>query len=326
MKKLLALLLALCLPTGCAPKQLPEEELPALTVIGVSQMGSESGFRVANSQSIHTTFTEEAGYRLLFEDAQQKQDNQIAAIRKFIQQQVECIVLMPLCVTGWDSVLEEAKAAGIPVILVDRTIQVEDESLYAAHIGSDFQWEGEQAVGWLEETFRDTAGPVNILHIQGTLGSSAQLGRSAALEKAIDRHENWTLLAQLNGDFIQAKTYEVAAQWLDSQPAPPEIHAVYCENDNTAFGAIQALEERGYTCGPEGVRIVAFDATCQGLTYCLEGKISLEVECDPMMAPLVEEVFQLLKEGGTPDKHYYTQERLFTPEDLTREFIDQRAY
>ena len=110
------------------------------------------------------------------------------------------------------------------------------------------------------------------------------------------------------------------------QPAPPEIHAVYCENDNTAFGAIQALEERGYTCGPEGVRIVSFDATYQGLTYCLEGKISLEVECNPMMAPLVEEVFQLLKEGGTPDKHYYTREQLFTPEDLTREFIDQRAY
>lgn len=325
MKRLLIPLLALCLLAGCAPRTLPPAQ-PPLTVIGVSQVGSESGFRVANTESIRSVFTEEAGYLLLFEDAQQKQDNQIAAIRKFIQQQVDYILLMPLCVTSWDSVLQEARAAGIPVILVDRTVETEDGSLYTAHVGSDFQWEGEQAAAWLEETFRDVQGPVNILHIQGTLGSSAQLGRSAALEEAAERHENWTLLAQLDGDFIQAKTYEVTAQWLDSQPEQPVIHAVYCENDNEAFGAIQALEERGYVCGPEGVRIVSFDATRQGLTYCLEGKISLEVECDPLVGPLVEEVIRTLEEGGAPDRHYYARERLFTPEDLTQELIDQRPY
>lgn len=326
MRKLLIPLLVLCLLAACAPKQQTEEKPPALTVIGVSQVGSESGFRVANTESIRSTFTEEAGYRLLFEDAQQKQDNQIAAIRKFIQQQVDYILLMPLCVTGWDSVLQEAKAAGIPVILVDRTIETEDDSLYTAHVGSDFRWEGEQAAAWLEETFQDVQGPVNILHIQGTLGSSAQLGRSAALEAAADRHENWTLLAQLDGDFIQAKTYEATAQWLDGQPEQPPIHAVYCENDNIAFGAIQALEERGYDCGPEGVRIVSFDATRQGLACCLEGKISLEVECDPLVGPLVEEVIRTLKEGGAPDRHCYVRERIFTPEDLTQELIDRRSY
>lgn len=325
MKRLLIPLLALCLLAGCAPRTPPPAQ-PPLTVIGVSQVGSESGFRVANTESIRSVFTEEAGYLLLFEDAQQKQDNQIAAIRKFIQQQVDYILLMPLCVTGWDSVLQEARAAGIPVILVDRTVETEDGSLYTAHVGSDFQWEGEQAAAWLEETFRDVQGPVNILHIQGTLGSSAQLGRSAALEAAAERHENWNLLTQLDGDFIQAKTYEVTAQWLDSQPEQPVIHAVYCENDNEAFGAIQALEERGYVCGPEGVRIVSFDATRQGLTYCLEGKISLEVECDPLVGPLVEEVIRTLEEGSAPDRHYYARERLFTPEDLTQELIDQRPY
>lgn len=326
MKKLFALSLALCLLTACAPR-LPQQEQPTdFTVIGVSQLGSESGFRVANTESIRLTFTEEAGYRLLFEDAQQKQENQIAAIRKFIQQQADYILLMPLCVSGWDSVLQEAKAAGIPVILVDRMVQVEDDTLYATHVGSDFQWEGEQAAAWLEETFQDVRGPVNILHIQGTLGSSAQLGRSAALEEAVDRHENWSLLAQLDGDFIQAKTYEVTAQWLDSQPEPPLLHAVYCENDNTAFGAIQALEERGYTCGQDGVQVISFDATRQGLLYCMEGKISLEVECDPMMGALVEDVISLLEEGGVPDKHYYTRERLFQRQDLSQDFIDQRAY
>lgn len=326
MKKLIALSLSLCLLTACVPRPPQQEQPTDFTVIGVSQLGSESGFRVANTESIRLTFTEETGYRLLFEDAQQKQENQIAAIRKFIQQQADYILLMPLCVSGWDSVLQEAKAAGIPVILVDRMVQVEDDTLYAAHVGSNFQWEGERAAAWLEETFQDVHGPVNILHIQGTLGSSAQLGRSAALEEAVDRHENWSLLAQLDGDFIQAKTYEVTAQWLDSQPEPPLLHAVYCENDNTAFGAIQALEERGYTCGQDGVQVISFDATRQGLVYCMEGKISLEVECDPMMGPLVEDVISLLEEGGVPDKHYYTRERLFQRQDLSQDFIDQRTY
>lgn len=326
MKRLLAPLLALLvLLAGCAPEAPPPAE-PDLTVIGVSQVGSESGFRVANTESIRSVFTEEAGYRLLFEDARQKQDNQIAAIRKFIQQQVDYILLMPLCVTGWDSVLQEAKAAGIPVILVDRTIETEDESLYAAHVGSDFRWEGDQAAAWLEESFREADGPVNILHIQGSLGSSAQLERSAALEEAVERNGNWTLLAQLNGDFTQAKSYEETAQWLDSQPEPPVIHAVYCENDNSAFGAIEALEERGYVCGGDGIGVVAFDATRPGLTACLEGKISLDVECDPLLGPLAEQVIQALEEGRVPDRHYYARERLFTPEDLTRDFIDQRLY
>lgn len=326
MRKHIVLLLVLCLLAACSPQRPEPEEVSPLIVIGISQVGSESGFRVANTESMRAIFTEEAGYRLLFEDARQQQENQIAAIRKFIQQQVDYILLMPLCVSGWDSVLQEAKAAGIPVILVDRTLDVEDESLYTAHVGSDFQWEGEQAAAWLEATFHDVQGPVNILHIQGTQNSSAQLGRSAALEQAVEVHENWSLLAQLDGDFTQAKTYEVTCQWLDCQPESPDLHAVYCENDNTAFGAIQALEERGYTCGEEGVRIVSFDATHQGLIYCMEGKISLEVECDPLMGPLVEEVIQILEAGGVPDKHYYNQETLFTPEKLTQELIDQRPY
>ncbi len=326
MKITVPILLALLLLASCAAPLAEQKEPVRLTVIGVSQVGAESDWRVANTESMRSTFTEEAGYRLLFEDARQKQDNQISAIRRFIQQQVDCIVLMPLCESGWDSVLQEAKAAGIPVILVDRSVAVEDDSLYAAHIGSDFCWEGQQAVAWLDGAFQDVEGPVNILHIQGTPGSSAQLGRSAALEQAVEDHENWTLLAQLDGDFTQAKTYEATCQWLDGQSEKPQLHIVYCENDNSAFGAIQALEERGYTCGGEGVRVVSFDATRQGLTHCLKGKISLDVECDPLMGPLVEEVVQILEAGGTPEKHYYTQEQLFTPEDLTWKLIEQRIY
>ena len=219
MRRYLAALTALVLLlAACAPRQTGEEPETSLTVVGISQVGSESGFRVANSESMRAVFTEEAGYHLLFEDARQKQENQISAIRRFIQQQVDYIVLMPIQETGWDSVLQEARDAGIPVILVDRMVSVKDGSLYASHVGSDFRWEGEQAVAWLEETFREAPGPVNILHIRGTLDTSAQLGRSNALEEAVAQHESWSFLAQLDGDFTQAKTYEATPPWGPFRP------------------------------------------------------------------------------------------------------------
>ena len=184
-----AALLALCLVLGsaCGGTNPPPGDASSedLVVIGMCQVGAESDWRVANSESMKAVFTEENGYRLLFEDARQKQENQITAIRKFIQQQVDYIVLMPISESGWDSVLQEAREAGIPVILVDRLADVEDESLYAAHVGSDFQREGRLAAAWMEEAFRDAEDPVRIIHVQGTPGSTAQLGRTAALEEAL---------------------------------------------------------------------------------------------------------------------------------------------
>lgn len=290
------------------------------------QVGAESDWRVANSESMKSVFTEENGYRLLFEDARQKQENQISAIRKFIQQQVDYIVLMPISEDGWDSVLQEAKEAGIPVILVDRMVNVADGGLYAAHIGSDFRKEGAQAAAWMEETFRDAREPVGVIHIQGTLGSTAQLGRTAALEEALERHENWELLARLDGDFTQAKAYEVMTDYLSVLPEGGGIDVVYCENDNIAFGALQALEERGLACGPEGVRIITFDATRGALTECRKGRISLAVECNPLLGPLVEEAIRTMEAGGTPEKHRYVEEQVFTAENLTAALIEGREY
>lgn len=327
MKQKIFLFLALALLlfiAGCTQQNLSvEDSISAdenLIKIGVSQIGAESDWRVANSESIKTVFTEARGYHLLFDDARQKQENQITAIRKFIQQQVDYIVLMPIQETGWDSVLLEAKQAHIPVILVDRMIAVEDESLYASHVGSDFLWEGEQAVEWMRLKEKE----LNIVQIQGTQDSTAQLGRTQALEKAVEE-ENWNLLVQLDGDFTQAKTYEVMGDYL-SQAERPEIDIVYCENDNEAFGAIQALEEYGYTCGKDGVDVISFDATRQGLKLCLEGKISLIVECQPLLGPLVEEVIQCLEAGCVPEQHYYADEEVFMPNRLTRGIISQREY
>lgn len=329
-RRLKAALLALSLVFGsaCAARTNPpgEPSNEELTVIGMCQVGAESDWRVANSESMKAVFTEENGYRLLFEDARQKQENQITAIRKFIQQQVDYIVLMPISEDGWDSVLQEAREARIPVILVDRMVDVEDEGLYAAHIGSDFRKEGARAAAWIEGAFREAEDPVRIIHIQGTLGSTAQRGRTAALEEAVEAHDNWELLAQLDGDFTQAKTYEVMTDYLSALPGEGDIDVVYCENDNIAFGALQALEEHGYVCGRRGVNIVTFDATQGALAECLNGRISLAVECNPLLGPLVEEVIRTMEAGGTPEKHRYVEEQVFAAEDLTPELVEGRKY
>ncbi len=321
----ISLVLALAaLLAGCADRQAEAPQEEELIVVGISQVGAESDWRVANSESMKAVFTEENGYRLLFDDARQMQENQIMAIRKFIQQQVDYIVLMPMCESGWDSVLQEAREAGIPVILVDRMADVEDESLYAAHVGSDFYAQGKKAADWIAAHY-DDAEQVQIVHIQGTEGSTAQIGRTKALEDAAAAHENWSVLARLDGDFTQAKAYEVLCQYLDALPEPQQIDVVYCENDNEAFGAIEALEERGYVCGVD-VNVICFDATRNALELCMQGKIALAVECNPLLGPLVEQTIRTLQAGGVPAKRHYVQEQQFTAQTLTKELIAGREY
>lgn len=327
---LVSLISLMLLLNSCNSQPLEETESDLLTdenmiVVGVSQLGAESEWRVANSESIKAALSEENGYRLLFDDARQKQENQILAVRKFIQQQVDYIVIVPLSEIGWDSVLQEAKDAGIPVILADRMIQVDDPSLYATHIGSDFLREGEIAMQWLEENTPPDQ-PLQILHVQGTPDSSAHMGRSAALLAAVERHENWELLAQLNGDFTRAKAYSIVQNYLAQQTEKPQIDVIYCENDDEAFGAIQALEEAGYVCGEEGITVITFDATRISLEACLAGKICLAVECNPLLGEQVAETIQLIERGGTPVHQQYAEEKYFTKENLTKEFIAARQY
>ena len=323
MKRLICLILALFLMTGCAKQEPEQPEEEDLIVVGISQVGAESDWRVANSESMKSVFTESRGYRLLFEDARQIQENQILAVRRFIQQRVDYIVLMPLSETGWDSVLQEARDAGIPVILVDRMVDVEDDSLYAAHVGSDFYAQGRKAVTWMERSYR--VSQVNIVHIQGTPGSTAQLGRTGALEEGLSAHDNWNLLARLDGDFTQAKTYEVMSRFLDELPPEQGIDVVYCENDNEAFGAIEALEKHGYRCGRD-VNVICFDATRNALKLCLEGKIALAVECNPLLGPLVEEIIDTMEAGQIPRKQHYIEEKQFTSKTITQQMIDSREY
>lgn len=296
-------------------------------IVGFSQVGAESGWRVANTESIKAALSEENGYELIYDDARQKEENQILAIRTFIQQNVNYIVFSPIVETGWNPILQEAKEAGIPVIMIDRDIEAEDEGLYTAYIGSDFRKEGEKAVQWLESLLEKqgrAGAPIRIADIQGTIGSSAQIGRTTALEQAVKQHPNWQIVAQECGEFTKAKAYEVMGSILKQTK---NIDVVYCENDDEALGAIEAMEEAGLKCNVSGGKIViAFDATKLGLENCLNGKIGLVVECNPLQGPYVDDIIKRLQKGEQIQREQYIDETQFDCFTLTQGMIDGRKY
>jgi ABC-type sugar transport system substrate-binding protein len=321
----IGLVILLC---GCIKEAPPLADTPKdLIVVGFSQVGAESEWRVTNSENMKATLSEANGYELIFDDARNEEENQIRAIRTFIQQGVDYIVFSPRVEEGWDSILQEAKEAGIPVIVIDRYIEAGDESLYAAYIGSDFREEGEKAVNWLEDLLEKqgrTEEDIRIVHIQGTIDSSAQIGRTVALDEAIDRHPNWKLVAQKDGDFTRAKAKEVMADILKETK---DIAVVYCENDGEAFGAIDAMKEAGLKYNADnGVIVISFDATRLGLTYCLEGKIALNVECNPLQGPYVDETIKRLERGDPIEREKYIDETQFDCYTITQDMIDNREY
>ena len=311
-----------------------------LITVGFSQVGAESDWRTANTESMKSTFTEANGYRLIFDDAQQKQENQLKAIRNFIQQEVDYIVLAPVTESGWDAVLKEAKDADIPVIIVDRMVDVSDDSLYTAWVGSNFKLEGQKACAWLKAyQAAKKIDKINIVDIQGTIGASAQIGRTEALNEAV-KANGWNLLAQQTGEFTQAKGQEVMESMLKQYK---DINVVYCENDNEAFGAIDAIEAAGKTVGPDGdILVMSFDTTKAGITDTQSGKIILNTECNPLHGPRVEEIIKTLESGGTPEKKAYVEEGVFAHGDevpsvtvddqkydvtkVTKEVVAGRAY
>ena len=297
--------------------------------VGFSQVGAESDWRTANTESMKSTFSEENGYELIFDDAQQKQENQITAIRNFIQQEVDYIVLAPVTETGWDTVLQEAKDAGIPVIIVDRMVDVSDDSLYTAWVGSNFKLEGQKAGEWINQ-FLQAKGidNANIVDIQGTIGASAQIGRTEGLEEACEANDNMTLLAETTGEFTQAKGQEVMESFLKQYD---NINIVYCENDNEAFGAIDAIEAAGKTVGSDiangEIMVMSFDAVQAGVQDVLDGKIQIATECNPLHGPRVQEIIEKLEAGEDVDKIAYVDEGMYAHDDtVTSVTVDGTDY
>ena len=313
------LLFLVLILTSCSAPQKTGSEESDLIVVGFSQVGSESDWREANTVSMVEAFSVENGYRLIFDDAQQKQEKQITAIRNFINQEVDYIVLAPITMEGWDTVLTEAKAAGIPVIIVDRMVDTNDPDLFTCWVGSDTRREGDIAVKWMEENL---AGPLRIVHLQGNIGSSAQAGRTDGLEAGLKENKDWTLVFQAPGDFVQAKGQELMEEVLSEGI---DFNVIYAENDNMAYGAIDALKEHGIVPGKD-VKIISFDAAHDALNLVLSGELTLDVECNPLHGPRVRSLIEQLERGETPEKFTYVDEVLFDASNLTEEIIAQRGY
>lgn len=314
MKKVMALtgavLMAALALTGCNNKNKAASGQKLITV-GYAQVGAESDWRLANTESFKSTFTPGNGYKLIFDDAQQKQENQIKAIRSFIQQDVDYIVVAPVVETGWETVLGEAKAAGIPVILSDRQMKVSDDSLYLCWVGGNFVKEGRDAVTWLEaylESQGRSKDTINIIDLQGTIGASAQIGRTQGLDEGLEAHPNWKLLAKQTGEFTQAKGQEVMESLLKQYD---NIDVVYAENDNMAWGAIDAIKAAGKVPGKD-IIVICFDAVKESFNRMLNSEeINCAVECNPLHGPRVDEIIKILEKGGTVDKIQYVDEKVF---------------
>ena len=335
-KKAAALLMtaaAFIMLAACAKETVPsgEDDSKRLPVVGFSQLGAESDWRNANTKSMQENISEENGYELIFDDGQQKQTNQIMAIRKFIQQEVDYIVLAPVTEEGWDTVLDEAKDAGIPVIIVDRMVNVGDESLFTAWVGSDFELEARKLTAWMNEFFNVSGiegSDINIVNIQGNIGASAQIGRTQGLRAACGQY-GWNLLDEVSGEFTQAKGREVMEMFLKKYD---NINIVYCENDNEAIGAIEAIEGAGKEVGTDikngQIMVVSFDGVGKtALELARQGKISCIAECNPLHGPRVKAIIDALELGLTPEKLEYVPEELFSADKTVTSYIlDGKVY
>ena len=329
---LLASLAACGMPAGIPASSAPlESSKPAedsnAIYVGFVQVGAESDWRMANTKSMQETFVPEKGYMFEMVDAQQKTEKQITAIRDFIQKGVDYVVLAPNTEAGWDTVLAEAKQAGIEVIIVDRMIETSDENLYTCWVGSDFKQEGYDAVTALEGALKakgvDMDSELNIVTLQGTMESSAQIGRTDGFAEKMASHPSWKMLDRQSGDFVQEKGQEVMESFLESYP---DIDVVIAENDNMAFGAVKAIKAAGKTCGPKGdITIVSFDAVKSAFEAMIAGDIDVEVECNPLHGPRVEELIKKLEAGQTVEKKVYVKEGVFYAKDAAEQ-IKTRAY
>ncbi|MBP6654597.1 MAG: ABC transporter substrate-binding protein [Propionivibrio sp.] len=297
------------MPTFAADKKI---------TLGFAQVGAESEWRTANTVSIKEA-AKEAGIELKFSDAQQKQENQIKAIRSYIAQKVDVIAFAPVVTTGWDTVLKEAKSAKIPVILTDRNIDTKDPSLYVTMIGSDFAEEGQKAAQWLLDNYKKP-GDVNIVELQGTVGSAPAIDRKKGFEEVIKTDPRFKITRSQTGDFTRAKGKEVMEAFLKTDK---NIQVLYAHNDDMAIGAIQAIEAAGMKPGSD-IIIVSIDAVKGAFEAMMAGKLNVSVECNPQLGPQLMTVVKEVLEGKEQPKWVKTKESVFPMETAAKEFPNRK--
>jgi simple sugar transport system substrate-binding protein len=275
---------------------------------------------VANTKSIKAAAAK-AGIELLFVDGKQRQENEIAAIRSFIRKKVDVIAFSPVVESGWDEVLREAKAAGIPVILSDRAVDLKDDSLWFTFIGSDFVEEGRNAARWLIEDTKVT-NPVNIVELQGTVGSAPAIDRTIGFKEVIKDYPNYQIIDSGDGDFTREQGYELMKNILAREHT--KIDALFAHNDDMAIGAIQAMEEAGIRPGKDVV-IVSIDAAHGAFKAMIEGKLSCTVECNPLLGPQIMKAVKDYMSGKDLPIRMITSEGVF-PADTARQYMAGREY
>ncbi len=285
--------------------------------IGFSQVGAESEWRTANTASIKDA-AKKAGINLKFADAQQRQENQVKAIRSFIAQRVDVIAFSPVVESGWDTVLREAKRANIPVILTDRGVKVSDESLYVTFLGSDFVEEGRRAARWLvEHAKKNPNRAYNIVELQGTVGSAPAIDRKAGFAEVMKLEPRLKIIRSQTGDFTRAKGKEVMEAFLKSEGK--NITVLYAHNDDMAIGAIQAIEEAGLKPAQD-ITIVSIDGVKGAFQAMMAGKLNVSIECSPLLGPQLMAAVKDILAGKAVPKRILTEEGIFPMETAAAEF------
>ncbi len=299
--------------------------------MGFSQIGAESEWRTANTESVKQA-AKDAGINLQFSDAQQKQENQIKAIRSFISQGVDIIAFVPIVETGWDTVLKEAKDAKIPVIVVDRDVKLSDDSLYVAKLGTDSLAEGKKVFDWIDEYMkkqnkkpRDGGSQFNIVVLEGTVGSSVAIRRQEGFKNAMAASPDaskYNILASQTGEFTRQKGQEVMESFLKSYGN--KIDILFAHNDDMALGAIQAIEAAGLKPGKD-ITIISIDGVKGIFQAMIEGKANCTVECNPLQGPLLMETAKKVLNGEKVEKLVYVDEGVF-PADVAEKTLPERKY
>ncbi len=290
-------------------------------VMGFSQVGAESEWRTANTVSIKDAAKKD-GVTLKFADAQQKQENQVKALRSFIAQKVDVIAFSPVVESGWDTVLREAKAAKIPVILTDRAVNVADKSLYVTFIGSDFVEEGRRAGQWLLDYAKKTPdATLNIVELQGTVGSAPAIDRKAGFLEVVGKNPKMKIIRSQTGDFTRAKGKEVMEAFLKAEGK--KINVLYAHNDDMAIGAIQAIEEAGMKPGKD-IIIISIDGVKGAFEAMIAGKLNVTVECSPLLGPQLMSVARDVVAGKPVPARITTVEGVFPAEVAAKEFPNRK--
>jgi len=283
---------------------------PKTWVVGFTQIGSESEWRTADTISVQNAFNEDPSFILIYSDAQQKQENQIKAIRSFIARKVDCILFTALVETGYGPVLQEAQKAKIPVVMIDRDVQASDRHLRLTIMGSDFIKEGEKAADWLGK-YREKKGmagkPINIVELQGTTGSAPAIERKKGFENGMAKFPNWKITRSQTGNFTVAEGKAVMEAFLK---ADKKIQVLYAHNDGMALGAIQAIKEAGLKPGKD-IIIIGVDAVKGAFEAIVAGDMNCTVECSPLLGPQALQAVKDLRAGKTLPAKINTIEGLF---------------